>query len=110
MAALSKAVHGEAYIPLNTKSEPGLVVAGDQQQLARLFGPRMPGRLGHDPEAQTQQVVHPCTMTGDCGLDRRLQSPLTDGQGGSGIAGGPLVERKLLRKCRDIVARRTRTL
>src|ERR1700738_3212663 len=37
---------------------------------------------GHDlgPEAQTQQVVHPRAVTGDGGLDRRVQSPITDGQ------------------------------
>ena len=46
------------------QSEPGLVVAGDQQQLARLFGPRMARRLGQEPEAQPRQVVH-CTMASD---------------------------------------------
>jgi hypothetical protein len=90
--------------------QPRLVVAGDQQQLARLFGPGMPGRLGHQPEAQARQVVDAGSMTGDGCFDRRLQAPVTDGDCRSRVAGSPLVERKLLGQRRDIVAWRARAL
>src|ERR1700674_6120958 len=66
--------------------------------------------LGHHAQAQAQHVVDAGAMAGDGRLDRRLQSPIADGQGRTGVAGSPLVERKLLRQRRDVVVWGTWTL